>query len=406
MDSDFLSILIKKYNNISAEIYVADTNARIVACSSKERVGNIGNTARYIISIMHAASIQSNISQNNNLVYYGIPIIINSNLVYIVVVKGNADEVQPIGKQLSDVIESTIEYTNYQEKKSSDPSNDFEKIASMILSDSVDSEKASSLMYRHELSPNLLRSVIFIHLIFHKNSYFNINLSLGYEASIEEQRQDILKQVKGNRYLNSQDLIYAPDRSTLLIIKSFLPTDEKSKVYQAMEEVCKDLSKVLKSNSGFSFSIAYGDFYSKIGDIHKSLKESSELIDLGESSGKTSFFSPYSQFLEFTTQHISQMTINHIILPVLNKLNFKADFSKFLLDTAEAFVDNCMSLSATAQQLSIHRNTVNSRIHRFEDLTGLFPSINFKDAVIIKMTALYYKQNEYQQNDVTSEATK
>ncbi len=68
-------------------------------------------------------------------------------------------------------------------------------------------------------------------------------------------------------------------------------------------------------------------------------------------------------------------------------------FSSDILDCAEAYVDSCMNVTETAERTGLHRNTINSRLEKLHKMTGLRPSKSFKDAFIIKETAVYIRQN-------------
>lgn len=410
MDSQFLNLLIQKHSLTNVEIYIADTNSRIIASNQEQRIGEIGNTARYIQSILHAASIQSNQPELKAIIYHGIPVFFKDSLVYIVVVKGKEELVSPIATSLKEMIQATLEYEDYTKKKHMMPNDEREILASQLLTEPMDVEKLTSMMYQQEFDPHLPRSVIYIHLKFHQNSYFNINLSLGYESSIEQLRTSIIREVRANKYLNSQDLTYAPNRNTILIIKSFLLTNDISRVYTAMEQICFELSKSLNQFHAVSYSIAYGDFTTKIENLPRSLSEASEIIDLGTMSGRTGFFRLDSLYLNYMVAHITPLVLNQLILPTLEKLSIDhCEANQQLLDTAEVFVDSSMNLTTAAKQLCIHRNTVNARLAKFESITGLYPSHSFKDAFLIKIAAIYLrqkKQKETLKKGVNDEYTK
>ena len=126
----------------------------------------------------------------------------------------------------------------YRTQKNRRPSDKRDEIAALLLAGKADQDRLLSLMYQHELDPNLCRAVIQIQLDFYRNSFFNINLDLGFESSIESLRTEIARSLKKSRYLNSQDLLYIHDRNTILIIKSFIKTEDISRLYFAIEERC------------------------------------------------------------------------------------------------------------------------------------------------------------------------
>jgi DNA-binding PucR family transcriptional regulator len=90
-----------------------------------------------------------------------------------------------------------------------------------------------------------------------------------------------------------------------------------------------------------------------------------------------------------------------VIQSVVDKLT-KADGSidLELLSVAEAFVDQCMNLMHTANQLHLHRNTVYLKIDKFKNKTGLNPEKSFQDAFIIKMTAISLKLGAFRRGKI------
>ena len=396
MDIEFLTALINKFRREDVNIYIADTNARILVCSETERIGGIGNTARYIITIQHAASIQNTSSLYETASHYGTPVMVYGSIEYVVVTYGNSNHTISIGDTLQAALQTALEYHEYQQQKSIRPVDELDKIASLMLTQKSDKAKLLSLMHRHELDPHLLRAVIDINLNFYQNKFFNINLDLGYESSIEVLRSDISRNLRKSKYLNSQDLLYSPDRNTIIIIKSFIKTDNISRIYLAIEEVCKDLVKVLNQFNGLSFSIAYGNFYDHLEDIHMSWKEATEMLELGKLSGKKEFFSLDSLLLDCVSLHLLPQIKNKYMIPAAEKLKQRnGQIQLSLLETVEAFVDNGLSLTATTVQTSLHRNTVNTRLKHFTDLTGFHPADSFRDAFLTKMLALYVKREQY-----------
>lgn len=399
MDAHFLNPLIQKYKKDDVEIYIADSSARIIASSDAERIGNTSNTARYITTIRHAAAIQSDRSAYEKRIHYGVPVIINGSLEYIVVTYGNSDFTMQIGTTIHAAMQTALEYQEYQSQKTRNPPDEQDQLCALLLSSKSDKSKLLSLMYRHELDPNLMRVVIDIKLDFYKNEFFNINLNLGYESSIEKLRTDISRSLKKSRFLNSQDLLYVPDCNTILIIKSFLHNSDISRMYLALEEVCKDLVTVLNRFNGLSFSIAYGNFYHDISEIHTSWKEAAEMLEIGNISGVRSFYSLDSLLLDCISLHLLPQIEDKYILPLEKKLTRgDGQLQTDLVANAEAFVDNCLSVTAASQQTGTHRNTINSRLKQFTAQTGLNPSASFKDAFLSKMLALHLKRKLYYQS--------
>lgn len=394
MEVDFLNTLIERHRAPEVDIYITASYARILAATDVSRVGSISNTARYVLTIHHSALIQSD-STLQSTIHYGNPVIINEVPEFVIVAYGNSSMVNTVGNTLHAALAAAAEYQEFKQQKSQTSLEKRDKIASLLLSSKTDQDRLLSLMYQHELDPHLYRTVIQIHLDFYRNSFFNINLDLGHESSIEILRAEIAQSLRLCRYLNSQDLLLVHDRNTILIIKSFIGGSDISRLYFAVEEVCRDFEQILKQYQGLTFLIAYGNFYNHVSEIKNSWNEASEMLKLGGLSEKKNFCSLDSLLLDAVSFHLPVQIKNKYLLPAIEKLT-EPDGSLMteLIDSAEAFVDHSLSLTLTSQMTSLHRNTIKSRLHKFTMLTGLNPLNGFQDSFLVKMLALYVKQHQ------------
>ena len=57
------------------------------------------------------------------------------------------------------------------------------------------------------------------------------------------------------------------------------------------------------------------------------------------------------------------------------------------LQTLKTYYQNDMNVQKTAQELFIHRNTLNIRLNRIRELTGYAPQ-TFQDAFVLRMAIL------------------
>ncbi|MDR1587657.1 MAG: helix-turn-helix domain-containing protein [Treponema sp.] len=391
LNSEFLEFIIVKYVNSDMIIHITDEEAHILASSDPKRLGAKSSTAQYILQVLHPASIESPGQSRKEA--YGAPIYLNKELCGSVVVHGPADTALRQGELIRVSIESTLEYAQYLQNRDS-PGDHIAPIAQMLLSDKPDMEKLLPMMNRQELDPSLLRTVICISLKFHQTNYFNINLSLGYQASIERIRTEVIKRLKANRYLNSQDMVHQYNGNTIAIIKSFISTADRTRIYLSLDKICHDLGRTLKEFSAFSFGIAYGNLSYGVNELKKSLSEAMEIIAIGQRTRPDEhlYILEYILF-DNVCHYLYPQIISKMIEPAIAKLRKKdGTLPAELVSCAEAFVDNCMSFSRTAKNHRTHRNTITSRLEKLKILTGLDPVNSFRDAFVIKMLATYVRQ--------------
>lgn len=398
IDVNFLNYLVKKYQTPEAKICITDSSTRVLAATEEHLIGIHDQTAGYILRIQQPATItqSTSASSSNQFVTCGIPIHRGSEFWGTVIVMAPAALSSQLCRTLQVALESALVFDSYRSKKDTDPKDELNRIAAMMVSEHIDFDSLIPLMHQHELEPNLSRTVIYIRLEYHENSYFNINLNLGYQSSIEKLRQEVADRIQHSRYLNSQDLIYLPDRNTILVIKSFQPSEDLSRVYLALDVICKDLEKLLSRFSFFSFFISYGNLYPKIEMLSKSRKEAELTLLTGKELGKPGPFYILEDLLfESICRSLQPQVVNKLLEPSLQKLyRHDGTLPDELIDCCESFVDHCMSFSRTSTAIQQHRNTISTRLKKLQALTGLDPTSNFQDAFLVKMLAIYSKQKK------------
>jgi len=394
LNSEFLEFLIVKYVNKGLVIHITDEEARVLVSTDPKRPGTVSSTAQYILQVMHPASIEIPGQQPGRGEAYGTPVYFSKELCGSVVVHGPAETASKQGELVRVSIESALEYALYTQNRDS-PEDPVVSLAQLLLSDKPAMEKLLSMMNKQELDPALLRTVICISLKFHQTSYFNINLNLGYQSGIERIRTEVIKRLKANRFLNSQDIVYLYNGNTIVIIKSFIPTSDHARIYLSLDRICQDMEKTLEEFSAFSFGIAYGNISYGVSELKKNLNEAMEIINIGQRTRP----SDHLYILEYilfdnVCHYLYPQIIRKMIEPAIAKLGKKdGSLPGELISCAESFVDNCMSLAKTAKNHRTHRNTISARFEKLKMLTGLDPANSFRDAFVIKMLSTYVRQN-------------
>lgn len=403
MNTDFLNYVLSKYTQTTSVIHITDTTTRILASTDEKRIGENSNTAQYIVQVMRPSTIESMMEDKTtipDIAIYGTPVFFDKELCGTVIVRGPANIAIQQGNTIKSSLETALEYERYRQN-TFDVADDRGLIAKQLLSNKVDVEKVSVLMANQEMDPSLLRTVICVKLDYHQTSYFNINLNLGYQSSTEHIKNEAIRQIYGNKYINSQDIVHGLDRNTIIIIKSFIPVNDYSRIYLSLDKICEEAEKSLTSFTTFTFSMAYGNLYYGITELNKSFKEAIELIGIGQKTKADEHLYILENILFDNVCHFLHPQItNKLLLPTLNKLIRKDGAIMIdLIECAEVYVDQCMNFSITSEKTHLHRNTISSKLDKLESLTGLSPANNFQDAFIIKMLAVYIRHNKNDNNN-------
>ncbi|MBW7571406.1 PucR family transcriptional regulator [Caproiciproducens faecalis] len=398
----YLKALLEKYKSfITGTVSITNNNAKILASTNESREGELSTTAGYILNLKRSSIIDNSElmgrfeNEQDQIVTYGVPLFLENKLWGTIIIKDAYKKVTSIGAILKAAVESALEFELFNHSIVNSQNQQISLVYS-LLEDRPDVNSIISSMNKLEIVPYLYRTVIVIELEYIQNKYFNINLNLGYQPSIEKSNQQLLNLVRSNPYLNSQDLYTIYEEKNIVIIKSFNPSSDISKVYLAIDKICKSIADSLSTLNTYKFRIAYGNLYSSVEDIHKSYHEAQNIINIvSKKNDSFGFFVLDDILFDNVCQSLPTQLVNKIIEPVLAKLTKKNGVVQTeLLDCADLLVENSMNISHASQQGYLHRNTITARMKKLKALTGLDPYTSFKDAFMVKMLATYVRMNQ------------
>lgn len=399
MNTEFLINLIKKYQQPDIHIYITGSNARIIASTDESRIGSFGNTAHYILTIQHAASIQDTTPLYNSPSHYGIPIRVNGLIRYIIVVYGNGEKTVSIGDTLFAAIQTSLDYEEFKEKKINKVTDELEQIAEMMLNPLSDKEKLHALMQHNRLDYRLLRYVIIININAYKNE--QLRSDVGYEAFNKALKKNIQSQIKKSKHFHRQDLFYSPDLNSVLVIKNISLSENEDEIYRTMGIICEDFNRILKSIEALEFSIVYGNYYEELSQLYKSWIEAAEILELSKHANADEVHNLDHVLLEYIAIHLQpQIHKKYTQLATKKLMQENGQVLQHLIDAAEAFVDSGLNMTVASYKSAVHRNTIATYLKQFTAITGLNPTASFQDAFLTKILAVeirrigYYKTTQ------------
>lgn len=237
------------------------------------------------------------------------------------------------------------------------------------------------------------RCVIVLEFEQKANRYFNINLDLGYDASAEELKEQVIATIRANEYLTARDIVAQLGSNQIVILKAFLQVADTGKIYKALDRICRSILVDLEPSKIFAFRLAYGNLYTDFGQLKTSYAEAVSLIGLGKKFlNYMGLYTFDDLLLEYMTHTLPQAAVDKAIKPLLDTFKRKdGTVDVELLQIAEGFVNEGLSLSRTAQTTYLHRNTVSAKLEKIKSLTGLDPENSFYHALLIKLAAIHLR---------------
>ncbi len=189
-------------------------------------------------------------------------------------------------------------------------------------------------------------------------------------------------------YTSSRENIVSYLGGTSFCILKDLLTDDGAELATGLDNFKKSLNAIygiLKSELKLPSTVGVGNYHPGLEGLRQSYHEAVSAIELGAQTWD-----------QDRIYHIDDFGVVAPLLSGVDESNIY--FSRELLErlgenreiiqTLEAFFAFDMSLTRTAERLSIHRNTLVYRLDRITETLGLDPRV-FDDAVQIKLAILY-----------------
>lgn len=191
-------------------------------------------------------------------------------------------------------------------------------------------------------------------------------------------------------YTSSRDNVVSYlGQTSFCILKDLIGSDDTdlASSLDAFKKSLNAIYEIIRTELKVPATVGVGNYHPGLNGLRQSYHEALSAIELGAQTwDKDKIY------------HIDDFGVVAPLLSGVDESNIY--FSRELLErlgenleiiqTLEAFFEYDMSLTRTAEKLSIHRNTLVYRLDRITETLGLDPRV-FDDAVQIKLAILYNK---------------
>lgn len=284
-------------------------------------------------------------------------------LLYILVARGNSDEVYMIAK----IAVSQIQHLIVAYKERFDRNNFFQNLIldNLLLVDIYNRAK------KLHIEVTVPRVVIVV------------ETKAGKDGTASELLAGMFSSQSG-------DYITAVDESNVILIKSL----EEGESYESIEQMAQTIADMMSTEAMLNVRVAYGTIVHELKDVSKSYKEAKMALDVGK------IFYVEKKVNAYNTLGIGrliyQLPINlcKIFIEEIFGDNLPLDFDEETLTTINKFFENNLNVSETSRQLFVHRNTLVYRIEKLEKSTGL-DIRTFDDALTFKIALMVVNYMNY-----------
>ncbi len=287
-------------------------------------------------------------------------------LEYIILVRGDSDDVYMVGKIAAFQIQNLL--IAYKERYDKDNFIKNLLLDNLLLVDIYNRAKKLHI-------DTDVRRVVF--LIETKN----------------EKDVNALETVRGLFSGKTKDFITAVDEKNIILVKE-LKTNE---TYDDMTKTAKVILDMLNTEAMTNAHVSFGTIINEIKDVSRSYKEAKMALDVGK------IFYANRNVVAYSNLGIGRL-IYQLPMP-LCKMFIKEifdgkspdEFDEETLTTINKFFENSLNVSETSRQLYIHRNTLVYRLDKLQKSTNLDLRV-FEDAITFKIALMVVKYMKYMES--------
>ncbi len=290
----------------------------------------------------------------------------DNQLEYVIIAKGEADDVYMIGKIATFQIQNLL--VAYKERFDKD-----------------------------NFIKNLLLDNLLLVDIYNRAKKLHIDTDVKRIVFIIETKNEkdtnALETVRNIFSSKAKDFVTAVDEKNIILVKEVKPNEN----YDDMSKTAKVIVDMLNTEAMSSVHVAYGTIVNEIKEVSRSYKEAKMALDVGK------IFYGNRNIIAYSNLGIGRL-IYQLPIP-LCKMFIKEifegrspdEFDEETLTTINKFFENSLNVSETSRQLYIHRNTLVYRLDKLQKSTGLDLRV-FEDAITFKIALMVVKYMKYMES--------
>ena len=362
-------IVARTMQIIDSNVNVMDARGRIIGSGYRERIGEMHEGALLALSQARVVDIDEGVAKHLHGVRPGInlPMRIDGDIVGVIGLTGEPETLRHYGELVCMTAEMMLEQARLLHMLAQDSRLREELVLNLIRSDTL-SPALVEWAQRLRIDLNQPRVVAVVEVD---------SGQLGVDSAMSELQQ-------------LQTLLTTPERDNLIAIVSLTEMVVLKPAFNAHGRYDADdhrkrvelLQSRMKESGHLRMRIALGNFFTGPGGIARSYRTAQTTMVVGKQRmpEQRSYFYQDLMLPVLLDSLRGGWQANELSRP-LAKLK-SMDNNGLLRRTLISWFSNNVQPSATAKALYIHRNTLEYRLNRISELTGLNLS-NFDDRLLL-----------------------
>lgn len=284
-------------------------------------------------------------------------------LEYILVAKGDSEEVYTIGKIAVFQIQTLL--VAYKERYDKD-----------------------------NFIKNLLLDNLLLVDIFNRAKKLHIEMNVRRVVYIietsKEKDNGALETVRSMFAGGNKDFITAVDEKNIILVKEVA----ENETYDDLDKTARVIVDMLNTEAMARVHVAYGTIIRDIKEVSRSYKEAKMALDVGKIFYNDCNVMAYSNLGIGRLIYQLPMPLCKMFIKEIFNDKTPDQFDEETLTTINKFFENNLNVSETSRQLFIHRNTLVYRLDKLQKSTGLDLRV-FEDAITFRIALMVVKYMKY-----------
>lgn len=342
---------------IGKDINYINKKGEIIASTDEKRIGTYHLGAKEVIKKHKVIVIQKDEEYLGAKKGINLPVEFDGRVIGVIGISGKKDEVEKFGQIIKKMTEILIKEAYLKEKE--DIENEYEKIL------------LENLLVEHNIGQKslIISSMMDEIILREKGRVISIKL------------ENIKNINKGKKYFNAIKKITKLEKGYLMLSKGVITILLFNKERKQIEKIIEKIRKELLFYDDIDIIFGIGRSKIMIEELKNSYIESLTALEWSIKN-KVSFFYYEDMKLEIILNDIDKSTKERYIEELFKNLDFREieEFKEIFI----AYEKNNGSIEKTAKEIYIHKNTLQYRINKFREKTGL-DIRNYKDFSILKI---------------------
>ena len=336
------------------DICVMDTEGKVLATTIENAEQYENAVMAFVTSPADSQAIQG---------YQFFKVFDEHQLEYVILVKGDSEDVFMIGKIASFQIQNLL--VAYKERYDKD-----------------------------NFIKNLLLDNLLLVDIYNRAKKLHIDTEARRVVYIIETKNEkdanALETVRSLFSGKTKDFITAVDEKNIILVKEV----KQNETYEDLNKTAKVILDMLNTEAMTKVHVAYGTIVNEIKDVSRSYKEAKMALDVGKIFYSGRNVVAYNNLGIGRLIYQLPMPLCKMFIKEIFESKSPDDFDDETLATINKFFENSLNVSETSRQLYIHRNTLVYRLDKLQKSTNLDLRV-FEDAITFKIALMVVKYMKY-----------